>query len=96
MDQVNSAIDVGVEPKVRHLSNVEIHFGLLLVDEIKAFLSRPVIVITGLDMKRYLVEWIFQKLKYICSADFLIQAVFYNKNKFWTMKRPLAFMTEAR
>ena len=42
------------------------------------------------------VEWIFQKLKYICSADFLIQAVFYNKNKFWTMKRPLAFMTEAR
>ena len=44
----------------------------------------------------YLVEWIFQKLKYICSADFLIQAVFYNKNKFWTMKRPLAFMTEAR
>ena len=55
MDQVNSAIDVGVEPKVRHLSNVEIHFGpwklpqlLKLVDEIKAFLSRPEIVITGL------------------------------------------------
>ena len=29
-------------------------------------------------------------------ADFLIQAVFFHENKFWTIKKPLAFMTEAR
>ena len=38
----------------------------------------------------------FSKVAIQLECGFLIQAVFYHENKFWTIKRPLAFISEAR
>ena len=74
-------------------------FTILAISGADLAISGANSVIYGVNLATcyiYIVEQNFQKLQYSWSADFLIQAVFYHENKFWTIKRPLAFMTEAR